>query len=268
MSVSNPADTADHPENIPDIELRDVSFSFDSVPVLSHVNLSIYHGDFVAVIGPNGGGKTTLVKLMLGLLSPKKGSVRLLGGEPSDTCRKVGYMPQYSTGEKGFPITVFEVALLGRHGCTPRGCSFTREDMEAAEKALERVGMSEFKNKRIGELSVGQVQRALLARALVSDPRVLFLDEPMASIDIDGQTRLFDLLGKLNEEITILFVTHDVGLLSRYIKSVACVSQTVHFHHAPEITSDMASLLMGEECAMELVAHGFPHRVLERHNRG
>jgi len=118
MSVSNSVDTAG---STPDIELRDVSFSFGSVPVLRHVTLSIYHNDFVAVIGPNGGGKTTLIKLMLGLLSPDEGSVRLLGGKPSDTCRKAGYMPQYSTGEKGFPITVFEMALLGRLGCTPSG---------------------------------------------------------------------------------------------------------------------------------------------------
>ncbi len=252
---------------VPDIEIEDCSFAFNGAPVLTDVNLRIYHGDFVAIIGPNGGGKTTLVKLMLGLLKPKKGKVMLLGDEPAKTRCRVGYMPQYSTGEKGFPITVLEVALLGRLGYTGMGCRFSREDKEAALRVLRLVGMEELQHKRIDDLSGGQIQRTLLARALVSDPEVLFLDEPMASIDIDGQTMLFDLLGKLNEEITILFVTHDVGLLSKYIKSVICVNETVFFHHEPKITHDMASLLMGraESCPVEMVAHGLPHRVLGRH---
>ena len=252
---------------IPDIDVEDCFFSFNGASVLKDVNIRIYHGDFVAVIGPNGGGKTTLVKLILGLLKPGKGRVRLLGDDPARTCRRVGYMPQYSTGEKGFPITVFEVALLGRLGQTGRGCTFNRKDREAAARVLKLVGMEAYKHKRIGELSGGQVQRTLLARALISDPEVLFLDEPMASIDIDGQTMLFDLLGELNKQMTILFVTHDVGLLAKNVKSVICVNETVFFHHEPKITPDMASLLMGksETCPVEMVAHGLPHRVLGRH---
>lgn len=254
---------------IPDIEIENCFFSFNGAPVLKDVNIRIYHGDFVAVIGPNGGGKTTLVKLILGLLKPKEGRVRLLGDDPARTCRRVGYMPQYSTGEKRFPITVLEVALLGRLGMTGMGCTFTRKDREAAGRVLRLVGMEAYKHKRIAELSGGQIQRTILARALISDPEVLFLDEPMASIDIDGQTLLFDLLGELNKEITILFVTHDVGLLSRNVKSVICVNETVFFHHEPEITPDMASLLMGksEICPVEMVAHGLPHRVLGKHKR-
>ncbi|RUM91785.1 MAG: ABC transporter [Thermodesulfatator sp.] len=254
---------------VPDVEIENCSFAFNSVPVLRDVNIRIYHGDFVAIIGPNGGGKTTLVKLMLGLLKPQKGRVRLLGSDPAKSCRRVGYMPQYSTGEKGFPITVMDVALLGRLGLTGIGCRFTREDREAALGALRLVGMEKYMNKRIGDLSGGQIQRTLLARALISNPEVLFLDEPMASIDIDGQSMLFDLLGELNKKMTILFVTHDVGLLSRYIKSIICVNETVYFHHEPKISPDMASLMMGtgEKCPVEMVAHGIPHRVLGRHER-
>ncbi len=255
------------PRQEPDIEMKNCSFSFNSAPVLTDVNIRIYRGDFVAIIGPNGGGKTTLVKLMLGLLRPKKGKVKLLGDDPAKTRRRVGYMPQYSTGEKGFPITVFEVALLGRLGFTGLGCRFTSEDKDAAQRVLRLVGMEEYQHKRIGDLSGGQIQRTLLARALISEPEVLFLDEPMASIDIDGQTMLFDLLGRLNEKMTILFVTHDVGLLSRYVKSIICVNERVFFHHEPKITPEMSSLLMGkaETCPVEMVAHGIPHRVLGTH---
>ncbi len=268
MADDLPGKLSPDPGQPPDIEIEECSFSFNKAPVLRDVNVRVEHGDFVAIIGPNGGGKTTLVKLMLGLLRPDTGTVRLLGDDPEKTRRRAGYMPQYSTGEKGFPITVMETALLGRLGLSGLGCRFSSKDQDAARRVLKLVGMEEHANKRMGDLSGGQIQRTLLARALVSDPEVLFLDEPMASIDIDGQTRLFDLLGRLNEMMTILFVTHDVGLLSRYVKSVICVNETVFFHHQPKITPDMAELLMGkgETCPVEMVAHGLPHRVLGRHD--
>ncbi len=247
------------------IELKHVEFSFNKAPVLVDVSLEILEGDFVAIIGPNGGGKTTLVKLILGLLKPTRGHVLLLGDSPEKTSFRAGYMPQHATGEKGFPITVLETVLLGRLGLTKKGPFFSSNDINKAKKALELVGMDGHSIEKPGDLSGGQLQRVLLARALVSDPEILFLDEPMAGIDIGGQERLFDLLGRLNERMTIVFVTHDVGLLSKHVKSVICVNQRVHFHNAPEITTDMSRLLMAESCPMELVAHGFPHRVLGRH---
>ncbi len=249
----------------PVIELKDVSFSFDSAPVLKDVNLTILKGDFVAIIGPNGGGKTTLVKIVLGLLKPQKGLVRLLGNPPDKSSKRAGYMPQYATGEKDFPIRVLDVVLLGLMGVTSRWPFFQKEEKKKAEQALDLVGMLPSSQKRVNDLSGGQLQRTLLARALVSDPEILFLDEPMANIDIGGQTKLFDLLGKLNEKMTIVFVTHDVGLLSRHVKSVVCVNQTVFFHPSAQITPEMATMMMGETCPMELVAHGLPHRVLGRH---
>lgn len=247
------------------IELNHVEFSFNKAPVLMDVNVKILEGDFVAIIGPNGGGKTTLVKLILGLLKPTRGHVFLLGERPEKTSFRAGYMPQYATGEKGFPITVLEVVLLGRLGLTKKGPFFSNADIKKAKEVLGLVGMDGLFKKKVGDLSGGQLQRVLLARALVSDPEILFLDEPMASIDVGGQERLFDLLGRLNERMTIVFVTHDVGLLSKYVKSVICVNQRVYFHNAPEITKDMSRLLMAESCPMELVAHGFPHRVLGKH---
>ena len=254
--------------NIPVIQLENVSFSFNKAPVLKDVNLTIYHGDFVAIIGPNGGGKTTLVKIILGLLKPQKGKVLLLGRPPKESCKEAGYMPQYATGEKDFPITVLEVVLLGLLGATNCGPFFSNRERLKAMDALKRVGMADFAKRRVNDLSGGQLQRTLLARALVSDPKILFLDEPMANIDIGGQTKLFDLLGELNREITIVFVTHDVGLLSRYVKSVVCVNQKVFFHPAAEITPEMATTIMDEHCPIELIAHGIPHRVLGRHDLG
>jgi len=195
--------------------------------------------------------------------------VKLLGDDPCRTRQRVGYMPQYSTGEKGFPITVEDVVLLGRLGITGLGCRFSKEDRKAAISSLEMVGMKAHMHKRIGDLSGGQIQRTLLARALVSGPEVLFLDEPMASIDIDGQSLLFDLLGQINRDMTILFVTHDVGLLSRYVKSIICVNERVFVHDEPRMTPEMISNLTGtaETCPVEMVAHGMPHRVLERHRK-
>ncbi len=250
----------------PVIQLKNVQFSFDKVLVLKDVNLVINRGDFVAIIGPNGGGKTTLIKIMLGLLKPDAGTVLLLGKPPVKSCRQAGYMPQYATGEKDFPIKVIDVVLLGLLGTTGWRPFFSASERQKAEKCLDMVGMLPLSMKKVGELSGGQLQRTLLARALVSEPEILFLDEPMANIDVGGQTMLFDLLAKLNEEMTIVFVTHDVGLLSRHVKSVVCVNQKVFFHPAAEITPDMAYMLMGEKCSMDLIAHGVPHRVLGHHN--
>ncbi len=247
------------------IELYNVSFSFGKALVLKDVTLTIPKGDFVAIIGPNGGGKTTLVKIILGLLSPQKGTVRLLGKPPTLSCRYAGYMPQYATGDRDFPIRVIEVVMLGLVGTGSHGPFWSKSEREKAERALDMVGMLALSQKKIGGLSGGQLQRTLLARALVSEPEILFLDEPMANIDIGGQTILFDLLAELNEKMTIVFVTHDVGLLSRHVKSVICVNQRVFFHPAAEITPEMAHILMGEECSMDLIAHGLPHRVLGQH---
>ena len=248
------------------IELYNVNFSFGQAMVLKDVTLTISKGDFVAIIGPNGGGKTTLVKIILGLLRPCTGIVRLLGEPPIVSCKRAGYMPQYATGDKDFPIRVLDVVMLGLIGKTSFGPFWNKLERQRAEKALDMVGMLPFSQKKIGELSGGQLQRTLLARALVSDPEILFLDEPMANIDVGGQTILFDLLAQLNKTMTIVFVTHDVGLLSRHVKSVVCVNQRVFFHPAAEITPDMANILLGEECSMDLIAHGLPHRVLEQHH--
>jgi zinc transport system ATP-binding protein len=248
----------------PVIEVNDLWFSFNGNPVLEDVNLTIHPRDFLAVIGPNGGGKTTLLKLILGLLEPDRGTVRVFGHSPREAAGSIGYVPQEIDINKGFPISVRDVVLMGRMRGGGGWRRFSRSDKIAARQALERVEMWEYRKRRIGELSGGQRQRVFMARALVGEPKILFLDEPTASVDQKGQTDFYALLKELNENTTVVVVSHDLMVLSSYIKSVACVSQQVFFHDAPEITKDM--LEMAYHCPVELIAHGVPHRVLPKHS--
>jgi len=247
----------------PVIEVHGLWFSFDGNPVLEDVNLAIHARDFLAVIGPNGGGKTTLLKLMLGLLEPDRGTVRVFGHSPGKAAASIGYVPQEIGINKSFPISVRDVVLMGRMRSGGGWRRMTKPDKIAARQALERVEMWEYRKRRIGELSGGQRQRVFMARALVGEPKILLLDEPTASVDQKGQTDFYALLKELNEKVTVVVVSHDLMVLSSYIKSVACVSQQVFFHDAPEITKDM--LEMAYHCPVELIAHGVPHRVLPKH---
>ena len=247
----------------PIIEVRDVRFSYNGQPVLTGVNLAVYPGDFMAVIGPNGGGKTTLLKLMLGLLEPDHGTIRVFGKTPGEAAPQIGYVPQDIHVKKGFPISVYDVVLMGRMRGGGGWYRFSREDRRQAQRALERVDLWDYRKRRIGELSGGQRQRVFLARALAGEPTLMFLDEPTASVDTKIQTGFYDFLKKINEKVTIVIVSHDLMVLSSYVKSVACVSRQVFFHNAPEITRDM--LKMAYHCPVELIAHGVPHRVLHDH---
>ena len=250
--------------NTPIIEVSDLWFSFNGIPVLKEVNLKIYAGDFLAVIGPNGGDKSTLLKIMIGLLEPDRGTVQVFGHSPREAAPGIGYVPQEIGFNKSFPISVQDVVLMGRIRGGGGWRRFSEEDKKAACQALRRVEMWEYRKRRIGELSGGQRQRVFMARALVGEPQILFLDEPTASVDQKGQTDFYAFLKELNETVTVVVVSHDLMVLSSYIKSVACVSQQVFFHNAPEITKDM--LEMAYHCPVELIAHGVPHRVLPDHS--
>jgi zinc transport system ATP-binding protein len=247
----------------PIIEVRDLWFSFNGQPVLKEVNLTINPGCFLAVIGPNGGGKTTLLKLMLGLLEPDRGSVRVLGNTPKEAAPRIGYVPQDILVNSTFPISVFNVALMGRMRGGGGWWRFSKEDRMATKKALERMEMWKYSTRRMEELSGGQRQRVFMARALVAEPEILLLDEPTASVDTKGQSDLYEFLKKLNENVTIIVVSHDLSVVSSYVKSVACVNQQLIFHDAAEITGEM--LEMAYHCPVELIAHGVPHRVLREH---
>jgi zinc transport system ATP-binding protein len=248
------------------VEVQDVWFSYNDHPVLMGINLNIRQADFLAVLGPNGGGKTTLVKLILGLLKPDRGSIRIFGKDPAHAGHMMGYVPQDTHINKGFPISVLDVTLMGRLGQQGRSWKYSSQDRDLAEKALKKVGILDYKDRLINQLSGGERQRAYIARALVSEPEILFLDEPTSSVDQEWQTHLYELLQELNRTVTIVVVSHDISILSSYVKSVACVNRSLYFHDAAEITKGMLESIY--HCPVELVAHGLPHRVLEMHRDG
>jgi zinc transport system ATP-binding protein len=245
------------------IEVRGVWFAFNGQPVLEDVSLAVPRGDFMIVIGPNGGGKTTLLKLMLGLLEPARGTVRVFGQPPRKAAHRIGYVPQNVHINQTFPVSVMDVVLMGRLRVGKGWSRHTRQDHQAAQAALEQMKVWEFRRRRIGELSGGQLQRVFIARALVSGPEVLFLDEAMASIDAQSRAEFYDALTELNRTVTIVAVSHDMMILASHVKSVACVNRDLHYHDSGEITQEM--LDAAYRCPVDLVAHGVPHRVLCRH---
>jgi zinc transport system ATP-binding protein len=251
------------------VEMENVSFAYNGQTVLQDVNLAIAPEDFVAIIGPNGGGKTTLLKLLLGLLKPDTGSIRVLGDSPGEASHHIGYVRQDVHINQSFPITAMDVVLMGKLDPRRRWARHTAQDRRDALQALERMEMAPYAKRRIGELSGGQRQRVFIARALVTQPRLLLLDEPTASIDTKGQAEFFHMLKGLNRDVTIMVVSHDLLVISTYVKSVACVNKRLHYHHQAEITGEMMESMypctVEDVCPVELVAHGLPHRVLKQH---
>jgi len=251
------------------IEIRNLNFSYNSHPVLRDVNLTVDQGDFIAMIGPNGGGKTTLLKVMLGLLNADSGAVRIFNKSPQAVSHRIGYVPQDVNINKNFPISALEVVLMGTLKPGRGWSRHSPQDRQAAIDALDQVEMKKFREHRIGELSGGQKQRVFVARALVTDPELLFLDEPTASIDSKGQNEFYSLLKELNKTITIIVVSHDLMAIAGSIKSVICVNQRLHYHGRAELTGEMIEMMydctVDETCPVELIAHGLPHRVLHTH---
>ena len=254
----------------PIVEMKALDFSYSGELVLEGVDLAVHPGDFIAMIGPNGGGKTTLLKLILGLLKPSRGSIRVNGGSARKGSAIIGYVPQDVHINRNFPITALDVVLMGKLNPKKRWTRNSQANRREAEAALDRMQMGKFSGKKIGELSGGQRQRVFIARALVTRPRLLLLDEPTANIDTRGQAEFFKMLEDLNRDITIVVVSHDLLVVSRYVKSVACVNKRLHYHDQAEITGDMLDTMypctVEEVCPVELVAHGLPHRVLHEHD--
>lgn len=253
------------------IEIKGVSFSYNGQPVLEDVNLTVKRGNFVAMIGPNGGGKTTLLKLLLGLLKPDKGIISVLGMPAGSASHRIGYVPQNVRINPSFPITVLDVVLMGKLNPKKRWRANSADDRKEALDILGQLEIDDLAGKKIGELSGGQRQRVFIARALITRPRLLMLDEPTASIDTRGQADFYRMLKSLNSEVTILVVSHDLMVISTYVKSVACVNRHLHYHDQAEITGDMMEIMYpctdDEVCPVEVVAHGLPHRVLKTHEK-
>jgi len=258
------------------VEIEGLDYSVGSVPILENVNLRIESGDYLAVLGPNGGGKSTLIKLMLGLIKQDRGSIKVLGEPAGEVGGRIGYLPQHTHVTSSFPITVREAVCMGM--VQPgfggiAGCSASSDEKAKALKAVERVNLVEYAKRSLKDLSGGQMQRVFIARALVDSPKLLLLDEPTASVDSSSRNSLFKLLVELNEDMTIIMVSHDISSLASGVKSVACVNRSLHFHKAPELTNDMFQMSYGgmEDtcCPVELVTHGHvPHRVLASHVHG
>lgn len=212
------------------VKVRNVTFSYEETPVLENISFDVEKGDFLAIIGPNGGGKSTLLKLMMGIMKPEKGEIRLFGKDPGLSDTVIGYVPQETGHNLDFPVTVLDVVLMGllhRRNRWQRYDSFSRQK---AFEALRKVGMQEYAQRRIAELSGGQRQRVLIARALCSDPDILMLDEPTASIDFNGQREIFDLLERLNEKMTVIVVSHDMSMVMGYARHALYVHKTAVMH--------------------------------------
>jgi zinc transport system ATP-binding protein len=248
----------------PVIVIRGLGFSYGESPVLEGVDLEILDGEFVGLVGPNAGGKSTLLKLVLGLLEPQQGSIQVLGQAPRQAVRRVGYVPQFPTFPRDFPISVEQVVLTGRLGFGPMLGWYRSSDRTAARRALAEVEALDLARRRIGTLSGGQLQRVLLARALVAEPSILILDEPTANIDQRMEGDIFDLLARLNARLTILVVSHDIAFISGYVDRVACLNRTLVCHTTERVDADLIHQLYGDN--VRQVAHaGSGHGLAHHH---
>lgn len=233
------------------IEIDDVSFSYTREPVLSHVSLQVEAEEFLGIVGPNAGGKSTLIKLILGLLRPDTGSIRVLGTSPMQARSRIGYVPQYPTfSRRDFPISVLDAVLMGRIGYSRAYAGYSKTDREIAHTALQAVEIANIAQRPVGSLSGGQLQRVLIARALACQPEILILDEPTANIDMRVEEDIFGLLEHYNDHMTIIVVSHDIAFISGYVDRVACLNRTLICHATDEISGKTIEELYGAPVRM------------------
>ena len=270
--------------NTPLIEIKNLSAGYDSRTVLRNVNLTVYDRDFLGIIGPNGGGKTTLIKCILGLLKPTAGEIlysdkRFVTSDKQGSAAqrpalttnrsvlKMGYLPQYNSIDRKFPITVEEVILSGLSSQKSLISRFTATHREKARQVIARMGLEGLEKRAIGALSGGQLQRALLGRAIISDPALVVLDEPSTYIDKRFEARLYELLAEINHDCAIILVSHDIGTVLQQVKSIACVNETLDYHPDTGVSEEW--LERNFNCPIELLGHGaLPHRILAEHKHG
>ncbi len=246
------------------VNLENLWFSYEYGTVLEDVTLYLKEKTFLGIIGPNGAGKTTLIRLIMGLLKPTAGSVKVFGNDPLRVSDRIGYVPQHSPYDITFPITTLEVVLMSRLSTRRLVRGYRREDTVAALNALEIVKMTEYRGRQIGSLSTGQRQRVLLARAIATDPGLLILDEPLAGVDVCLEFEFYSLLNDLKGKMSIILVSHDIGVVSHHVDEIACLNRRLFYHGAKEAA--MAGLDKVYGCPVDVIAHGVPHRVLRDHH--
>ena len=246
------------------VHIDNLSVHYGQTPALAGVCLDVIDGEYLGIIGPNGGGKSTLLKTILGLIPVSLGTVRVYGEKPGSGKAVIGYVPQFTALDKRFPITLMEVVLTGRlkKGLSPF-FRYTENDRDITHQLLKKVGIETLSNRRISELSGGEFQKMLIARALAINPRLLLLDEPTASVDATSRDQIYTLLSELNKNMTIILVTHDLLAVSAQVQRLACLNGHLVYHGEPELTETIVNSLYG--CPVDLVAHGVPHRVLKEH---
>lgn len=245
------------------VNLKDVWVYYDEKIVLENINLIVKENDFLGIIGPNGGGKTTLLKVILGLIKPNRGDLKVFGGSPENNRTLIGYVPQLRQFDLDFPATVLDVVMTGRLNQTRMFRRYSPEDKKIANKTIEEVNMSHLRHHAIGRLSGGERQRVFMARALASEPKLLLLDEPTANVDKNLDTKLWEFFNNLKKTTPIIVVTHDISAVSIYVDKIACLNRRLHYQGTKEITPE--ALEDTYKCPVELIAHGLPHRVLKEH---
>ena len=253
------------------IDIRNLSVTLNDTLVLEDIDLKIPKGTFLGLIGPNGGGKTTLLKCILGLIKPEKGRVTVLG-HPATRVRPkgaIGYVPQHPIADLDFPVSVYDVVMMGRYSKIGPFRKASAEDREIVMRVLQQVGMFDLKARPIGHLSGGQQQRVFIARALSSQPEILLLDEPLTGVDTGAQNEFYDLLRRLKEglALTLVLVSHDIGVIPYHTEEIACVNRKMHLHGKPKEVLSHESLRQAYGCEVELLVHGkIPHRVVGEHD--
>ena len=243
------------------LHIEKLSVNYRHTPALADVCLDVRDGEFLGVIGPNGGGKSTLLKAILGLVEISSGKISIYGSEKPEARRLIGYVPQFSAVDRSFPISVKETVMTAfQKGALHPFFRFNDEHRQKAMEQLERVGIAELAQRQISQLSGGEFQRLLIARALAVEPKMLLLDEPTASVDPASRARIYELLAELNKSVTIVLVTHDLMAIASQVSSLACLNDHLVYHGEPELNENVVKKMYG--CPVDLIAHGVPHRVL------
>lgn len=245
------------------VSIESLSVKYDGAIALEDVDLEIFENDFLGIIGPNGGGKSTLVKAILNLV-PYEGKIGYSEQVRSRNGFRIGYLPQQNTFDRKFPISVQEVTLSGLQSSKGIFGKYTSENKDRAMKLLGDVGIAHLARKPIGEISGGEMQRALLCRAIISEPKLLILDEPTNFVDNKFEKQLYTLLAELSKRMAIVMVSHDLGTISSVVKSIVCVNRHVHRHNSNVITAEQ---LLNYDCPIQIISHGpVPHTVLGEHH--